>query len=570
MKLLLIIAFWLSAISANAIKTIHLQKYLDADTLSAIDATPAIRKALEDCARTHADELLLPEGILNLKPDCAFERYEYISNNDPSIKRIAFYLNNFKNFTIKGNNTKLLFSGYISAFSLVDCSNIVIKGLSIDYLHPFVLESKIVDAGDGWFELRFPDFYRVDLHDGSLRVRDKQGITYPFSSLLEFDVNRKEVAYHAHDYWIYGRTYPAVKTQNGTYRIYRKDFGEARIGNTMVLGASARLNPAFTLWECNNIKLTDVNINHCGGMGVIAQACRDIELTHVNVIPSSDSDRIISASADATHFVNCKGYIRLIDCVFRNQKDDATNIHGWYMSVDRIISSNKLLLRWRNSGQFGIEFIKKGMMLEFVDNNTMESYARLQVETVKYLNSEYAEVSFKQQIPDNVTVKHVVAEDDEYPDVWIKGCYIGNNRARGLLIGSRGRVIVEDCTFHTPGSAILFEGDGNYWYEQSGVRNVMIRNNVFDNCMYGSLNWGNACIAVGSGISEKKDSRYHRNITVENNVFKSFDNRIVNLYCVDGFVFKNNTIIQSDEYHTYGDPNKRFVTEYCDNVVLDY
>ena len=74
MKLLLIIAFWLSAISANAIKTIHLQKYLDADTLSAIDATPAIRKALEDCARTHADELLLPEGILNLKPDCAFER----------------------------------------------------------------------------------------------------------------------------------------------------------------------------------------------------------------------------------------------------------------------------------------------------------------------------------------------------------------------------------------------------------------------------------------------------------------------------------------------------------------
>lgn len=569
MRFLSILFFYFFMINSNAAKVVYLQKYLDADTLSYIDAVPAIRKAIEDCVRFHANELLLPEGTLNLKPDYAFEKYEYISNNDPSMKRIAFYLENLKDFTIRGNNTKLLFSGFMSAFSLSNSSDIKIEGISIDYVHPFVSECKIVDAGTGWYELKFPDSCRVDLLDGSLRIRDEYGVTYPFSSLLEFDTERREVAYHAHDYWIYGRTYPAVKTQDGNYRLYRKDFGEARIGNTMVLGATARLNPAFTLWECENINLMNVDIYHCGGMGVIAQSSRNIELNRVNVMPPSDSGRIISASADATHFVNCKGYIRLLNCIFRNQKDDATNIHGWYMAIERVLSPEKLLLRWHNSGQFGIRFIKKGMMLEFVDNTNLETYARLQVKSVTYLNAEYAEVTFNQKVPEQVSVNHVVAEDDEYPDVLIKGCYIGNNRARGLLIGSRNRVIIEDCTFHTPGAAILFEGDGNYWYEQSGVRNVIIRNNLFDNCMYGAFTWGNACIAVGSGIPQKKNSRYHRNIVVENNTFETFDSRIVNLYCVDGFIFRNNKIVMSDKYKTDGDANKRYVTEYCDNIQFE-
>lgn len=569
MRFLFVLFFCFLTICPYARTVIGLQKYLDADTLSHMDAMPAIRCALEDCIRLNADELLLPEGVLNIKPDYAFEKYEYISNNDPSMKRIAFYLNKLDGFTIKGENTKLLFSGFISAFSFENCSNIKIEGISIDYMQPFVTETQIVDAGAGWFELKFPDTCRVDLNDGSLRIRDKDGVVYPFSSLLEFDTKLREVSYHAHDYWIFARTYPAVKTQNGTYRIYRKDFGEARIGNTMVLGASARLNPAFTLWECENVKIENVNIYHCGGMGVIAQSSRNIELNKVHVMPLPESGRIISASADATHFVNCKGYIRLLDCIFKNQKDDATNIHGWYMAIERILSPNKLLLHWRNSGQRGIRFIKKGMMLEFVNNTNLNTYARLQVKSVSFLNAEYAEVEFNKNVPKQTSVNHVIAEDDEYPDVLIKNCYIGNNRARGLLIGSRGKVVIENCVFHTPGSAILFEGDGNYWYEQSGVRDVIIRNNQFDNCMYGAFSWGNACIAVGSGIPQKKESRYHRNIIVENNVFEIFDSRVINLYCVDGFIFRNNRIILSDKYKKYGDPEKYFVYEYCDNILFE-
>ena len=546
---------------------IFLSDYLDGR--SEEDAMPAIREALDDCVRLNASELVLPGDTLRIKPGKAYERYEYISNNSPSMKRIAFLLENVKDLKVSGNGTTLLFSGHISPFSLEGCRNITVDNLTIDFTRPFVSEGVITAAGKGWFEVQFPEWYKVALPQGSLQFPDDLGETYPFSNLLEFDTGKKEVAYHVHDYWLGSDTYPAVKTPEGNYRLYRQDFGDVTIGNTMVFGASTRENPAFTLLDCEGFLLENVNLHECCGMGVIAQSSKDIELRKVAVEPTPGSDRIISISADATHFVNCKGYLRMIDCIFKNQKDDATNIHGWYMAVDQIISTDRLILRWRNDGQFGVRFIKPGMTLELVDSQTLEQYARAKVKSVSYLNSEYADVTFESPLPSSVKEGDVAAEDDGYPEVLISGCHIGNNRARGLLINSRGKTVIEKNTFHTAGTAILFEGDGRYWYEQSGVRDVLIKNNVFENCMYGAASWGSAVIAVGSGIPDREHSRYHKGIVVEDNVFRGFDSRIVNLYCVDGFTFRNNKIERTEDYPAYGDPERDFVFNHCDNVSVD-
>lgn len=279
---------------------------------------------------------------------------------------------------------------------------------------------------------------------------------------------------------------------------------------------------------------------------------------------------MISITADATHYVNCGGYIRMIDCTFENQKDDATNIHGLYMAVEKVGGPDKLLLRWRNSGQYGVDFIVPGMPLELVDNNNVETYARRTVKSVRRLNKVYTEVTFTEPLPDGVEPMHVVAADDEYPEVLIKGCRMRGNRARGLLLGSRNRMVIEDNYFHIAGAAILIEGDANYWYEQSGVRDVVIRRNLFENGNYGSPGWGSACIAVGSGIPDRETSRYHRNIRVEGNTFRVFDPRIVNLYCVDGFVFTQDNVIEyTDDYPVLSGEKRNFITRNCDNIVIE-
>ena len=564
---LLVLVLVVSACSSPE-STIYLKDYLDGS--SAEDAMPAIRAALADCALKKASTLVLPGDTLFIKPAQAFEEYQYISNNDPSMKRIAFQLQDVKDFTIDGNGTVLMFSGHISPFNLESCSGITVKDMTIDFKRAFVSEGKITAVGKGFFEVEFPEYYNITFREGNLVFRDENNETYPYSNLLEFDPVRKEVAYHVHDYWIWTESSQAEQVGPGRYRFHRDDYGDGTVGNVMAFGASYRNNPAFTLLDCDGFNLVDVKLYNCCGMGVIAQSSKDIELLRMDVEPTPGSDRVISISADATHFVNCKGYIRMIDCIFRGQKDDATNVHGWYMAVDKVLAQDKLLLRWRNSGQYGVEFIKPGMTLELVDSQTMETYSRMKVKEVNYLNCEYAEVTFDGILADKTQPGDVVAEDDGYPDVLISGCYIGNNRARGLLIGSRGKVVIEKNTFHSPGTAILFEGDGRYWYEQSGVRDVVIRDNVFDNCMYGSATWGSAVIAVGSGIPDKEHSRYHKNILVENNVFKGFDNRIVNLYCVDGFTFRNNKIEFSDaDYPAFGKPEDRFIFKNCDNVKVE-
>ena len=543
---LITIAILSSLLALNASgKTIYLSDYLE-DGQAQTDAMPALRRALEDCRSTHASKLVLPEGRVCIKKSEAWEQYQWISNNDESLKRIAFNLDGMKNFSVEGNNTELIFTGFISPFSLVGCKNITISGITIDYTHTFHSEGVIEAAGDGWLDLRFPDDYRCSITDGCLTISDNEWTKYEFASLLEFDPETCSPVWNCKDYWMWDGL-EAEQVSGNVYKIHKEGI-KGTVGNVMVLGAAARYCPAFFLSRSSDVTIKDVNIWHCGGMGVIAQMSRNIELDRIKILPAPGSGRVVSITADATHFVNCGGFIHMIDCTFESQKDDATNIHGLYMVVEKIVDAQTLLLKWHNSGQYGVDFIDKGMTLEIVNNKNMTQICRAKVKAVKKINKEYTEVTFTKPLPDGIQLSNVVAADDEYPDVLISGCRFANNRARGLLIGSRGKVIIENSYFHIPGAAILFEGDGNYWFEQSGVRDVTLRGNVFENGNYGYPTWGAACINVGSGVPERGETCYHRNIKIEGNTFRVADPRILNLYSVDGLTFTGNTIEMTDAF----------------------
>lgn len=56
---------------------------------------------------------------------------------------------------------------------------------------------------------------------------------------------------------------------------------------------------------------------------------------------------------------------------------------------------------------------------------------------------------------------------------------------------------------------------------------MTIRNNIFDNCMFG--NWGRAIISLDAGEEPEPADvpRFNRNVLVENNEFRLVDSRIV-------------------------------------------
>lgn len=546
---------------------VNVGDYLDEYTFGD-DVTLAFRRAVEQAREQNADSLIVPQGTYHFYPELAFEKYAYVSNNSAGLKRFVFDLTGLEDFVLDAKGSKFILHGYVSAFTIDGCTDVTVRNLTMDYARTFHSEGRVERVGDGWVDLRFPDDYIYAIRNGDLHFSDERGNDYPFSHLLEFNYERREPEFMASDYWLTDNTIPAEQNEDGTVRIFKKKL-TAKVGNIMLLGPGHRLCPAFAISDSRGVLIENVNIHHSGGMGVVAQRSGDIELNKVYIEPEEGTDRVISITADATHFSHCDGYVRMIDCHFFNQIDDATNIHGMYGVVKQVLGPDRIIVLFPHQQQYGLDVIREGIEVEMLKQMSMKTYDEIKVKDVIRLNKEWYEVTFDRPMAETASVGDLLTEM-RYPEVLIKGCRMGNNRARGLLLGSRRKTVIEDCYFHVPGSPIYFEGDGYYWYEQAGVRDVIIRNNVFDNCNYGYRNWGTACIACGSGPKEDRlESAYNRNIIVENNTFRIFDPRILNVYSVDSLVFRNNTIEWTDDYEYCLGVYDNFIYDECSNVIIE-
>lgn len=531
------------------------------------DTVLRVAAALEDVRRTGARKLVFPPGRYEFRPDLAAERYIFVSNNEPSLKRIAFDLQGIHDLEIDGQGSEFIFNGFITPFVLEKTRNITLRNFSVDWARPFHSEGTIEAVhGDG-VDLSFSSKYPYRVEHGILLFTDEQGVKYPYVMMLEFDIHKRETAFQVPDYWT-GTTLQAQELKPGLVRILRPGI-TGTVGNTFVFGPNNRQCSAIVVADAVNTVIQDVTLHHCGGMGVIAQRSHDVTIERMRVTPTPESGRIVSLSADATHFVNCTGSILLSECLFENQKDDATNIHGIYTRVSTVLSNHEVEVQLVHQDQFGFDYLKPGMHVELAHGPSLITYGEAVVKSVTRLNKEYTRFTVESPLPSGLMAGDVVASVNGYPDVLIRKCIIRNNRARGILLGSRGKIVVEDNLFHTPGAAILLEGDGCYWFEQAGVRDLTIRRNRFENCNYGI--WGNACIQVAPGIAEsgRDKSRYNRNILIEDNTFRAFDPRLVSAYCVDGLTVRNNRIERTTDYPAPPGDNQPFNITHSDHVTVD-
>jgi hypothetical protein len=543
------------------------------------DTTPAVRAALEACRQTKAGKLVFSPGRYDFWPDRAVERYCFVSNNDEGLKRIAFALERIENLEIDGRGAQFVFHGWITPLVLDHARNVTLKRFSIDWTRTFHNEGKILAVHDDGLTVEFGAAYPYEIRNGILvftegREHPEQqisvrggGLIYPYGNLLEFDPQKRETAAMARDY---GARSGVVAQDLGRRRVRIQ---LARLtgtpGNVLVFGPSHRQCPGIVISDSAVVTLDGVDIYHCGGMGVIAQRSRDVTLEQVRVTPSPGSGRVVSVPADATHFVNCAGKITMSHCLFENQLDDATNIHGIYARVIRRVSPREVEVKLMHPQQYGFDFIVPHGRLELVRGPSLVSYGEAVVQSVARLNEEYTRVVMAQPLPVAMVPGDVVASLDGYPETHIHHCIVRGNRARGILLGSRAKMLIEDNVFHTPGAAILLEGDGRFWYEQAGVRDLVIRRNRFEDCNFGV--WGKATIEVGAGIEKdcRAASRYNREIVIEDNLFRTFGHGpLVQMYSVDGLVIRKNRVESSNAYPARQAGAKRFDITQSDHVEI--
>ena len=467
-------------------------------------------------------------------------------------------------------------------FLIERSENVILRNLSFDYARPFHSEGRVIAITSSTVDLEISEHFPFEVRHGVLVFTSgtavsgpattvKSGeILFPYGSLLAFDPGKRETTFMAKDLYGIGEGVVAGVIGPRQVRLSLEDVS-ARPGDVLVFSPKKRDYPGVIISDSSQVLLSHVTIHHSGGMGVIAQRSRDLLLRHVAVTPSPNGKRIISTTADATHFVNCRGSIVMEDCMFEQQKDDATNVHGLYARITRLLSQNRFEARLMHPQQVGIDFVGRGTRLELIESASLRQRGIAVASAVERLNSEYTIIETEQALPPEVVVGDCIADADaNTADVVIRNCVMRGNRARGVLLGSRGRIVVEDNLFHIPGAAILFEGDARFWYEQAGVRDVEIRGNTFDNCNYGV--WGNSVIQVGAGIApeHRQTSRYNRNIVIEDNLFRTFSALpLLSVYSVDGLTFRGNRLERTQAYPASGEPGNLFDVKFSDRVVLE-
>lgn len=560
-------------------RSISMDDYVQPD--NTYDCTPTLRHCIESLDTQDSEHTVLhfSPGTYHFYPDMGYDEYCFISNNDEGLKRVIFLLKDLHNLEIDGHGAEFIFHGFVNPFVITGSSNISFRNFSVDYARTFHSEGIISAIHNDGVEIEIPKAFPYDIKNHILLFTDvpsdrtsgkettvTRNNIYPYNHILEFDTRRKETAYMARDYFLGNTPLAATDLGNRKVRIYHPTL-TGQIGNTLVFGPNHRKHPAFTATDSRDIKFQNVTIHHAGGMGIIGQRVHNVTVDHCTVAPSGT--RILSTTADATHFTNCTGRITLSHNVFTNQMDDATNIHGIYVRIREITAPDKVTVELCHPQQYGFDFITTGTDMELVKGKSLITVGTAKVSNVKRINKNLTEVTFAETLPTDIHPGDAMCEVRDYPQIHIHDNYIGKNRARGMLLNCRGTTVVERNTFHSPGAAILFEGDACFWYEQGGVSDCTIRDNIFDECLFGV--WGKAVIDVAAGIHEDADtSRYNRNIKIYGNRFRTFDNSLLlNAYGVDHLDWKNNHIEMTDGYVPAHFNPTRFKVEHCDHITID-
>lgn len=538
----------------------------------------AVFEAISACK--DGDTLIIDEEKLHFYNDCLFTKEYYISNNDYSMKSIAFPLIKKNNLVIDGGGCKLIFHGKISPFVIDSCNNITIKNLSIDYAEPMYFQAHIVDAGDDFVLMKYDSrIFHCDIENDKF-VFSGDGWKNEKSKVLaaEFDPTSKSPDAYAPPYIVSlsKETAPkflggmfkylnAVKPAPDMLRLEGNIGHKHKVGNCWLCTHNDRKNPGILVTESKNVFMQGITLNHTLSMGVICQLTENITLDRVIAVPSYG--RMLSVDADATHFVNCSGTIHLKNCRFESMMDDACNVHGIYMLIERKLSVNQMLLKFGHLQQFGINIFKPGDIIRLVEKDTMNPYSEFTVKSASLISGKYIVLETIQALPENINSDYVVENHTRMPYFHAENCSCGRNRPRGFLITTCNGALVEGCKFYNMNQGIEMNGGATDWFESGPCDGVIIKNNDFTNSAYA----GGFAIVANPRIHTHTQP-YHKNINVEDNIFRMHEKRIAYLHDCQNIVFKNNVFVCDKSLPSQPHPEQTesgFVISNCNNIDIE-
>lgn len=519
------------------------------------DATPLLIEAINQCRKAGIGKLVLLPGTYHIYPENAFEQFAWISNHDSGLRRTPLPLINFDGFEINGFGAELLIYGQNMVPIMVNNSrNIRLTGFAIDWARPLHFQAEVIaaDKNSNSFEVRVLKECNARLHQGKLIWGE--GETTPTSrSLVDWQPWQRKMQYDwwqdlGWNHWLDPLTHrpslyqpqlkqpetngqcqkPFSKLNENTFRINGLLDTLPAVGQILIAkGAMSpnRTSPAIHLLGTDEIHIEHVAIHHAGGMGVIAEDCSNITLRNIKIAPKEGSGRLVSTTADATHFNLCRGQIIVEDSLFELHLDDAINVHGIYVPIVEQPCPFSVLIRLQHFQQAGVRYAIPGERIRFSNRDTLVGYGERTVAQIHVINEDHIRLTFTEALNDFIFPNSCVDNLDRYPDLTFRNNHVARNRARACLVSTAGKVCISENHFeHQSINAILFESDASFWHESGPAEDVTIENNTFV-----SENPNTFFIRFNPHTLVEPHSLppFYRNVRIKGNRFKGASPRIM-------------------------------------------
>lgn len=562
------------------------------------DATPKVLERILNADARPISEIKFEKGTYHFYPDKGLEKFVHISNHNDVIIRTAMPIFNFNNLTIDGQGSTFIYHGRMIPFLIDNSNNITVKNVTVDWAEPFHSEGKIVahDIEKHSFDMKISEEYPYEIRNEQL-IFVKEYYEHHLGQAILYDPERKAIAFNTESYTPLNQfskvevsrnldkisyKYPVDKLDSsqriigrenilkveevkpGLVRVFNHKKGLPPIGTILVCKGEQnenRLAPAFRVTHTYGFNAANVNVHHAGGMGLIAENSGDLTLDSFNVTPSNG--RMVSTTADATHFVGCRGKVELKNCTFNNQLDDATNVHGTYQIVQDIKDAYTIGARMGHFQQQGFVIGKEKDTIGLVRlSNSFFPYNKLTIKSIQKINSRYQLITFNEKLPKDLKEGDLIENLDAYPELLVENCTISNNRARGLLLSSPKKTVIKNNFFSTEMEAILIPIESGHWYESGSVENLEILNNTFQDCQHSGFDRG----VIRFDTDDDNKNTAFKNVVIRDNVFNQFDNLILQVTNLDGLLFENNTITNSGTFPQLHKKNPAIRIHHSQNI----
>ena len=528
------------------------------------DCRLAFRLAVESCGGKNAI-IEFPKG-----------RYDFWQEEGGQ-STTAMQLVNAQNLTVEGNGSEFVFHGKMRVMLIKQSQGILLRNFSTDWHRPYISQGEFVAIEPEYVDLRIdPEKYPFEIADNRIRFIGEGWTAGVHDSYMNIHEPSGEIAYRTRDSHT-GNIFNdrAELVAPDVVRFYGK-IKEQRVpvkkGQIITLYHGTYIITGIEIGNSRDVELEDITLYHALSTGVYGYRSENISLHRVSAEARASKGRVFSTVADASHFTCCRGEILIDGCAHTGQGDDFINVRGVYSRISEVVGDNAVRVGrgW---------FLEPSDTVWAVDYSTVSRREELIVKSKRYV-PEYDEhiVEFTTPITQSIKVGNFLENKSWTPSLIVRNCrFFKCNRARGMLVTTPKSVLVENNYFNTAGTAILIEGDLDHWYESGAHTNLVIRNNVFENCSTSGCEtgdrweWGEAPITISPSYrpTSADSPAYHRGITIEGNTFRCFDAPVLFARSVEGLRFVGNRLKPTADYEPFLWQRSNLYLDGCRDVVIE-